>query len=98
MTTSKLLYISIFGALILAGCNDTSTKLTQAEQKELSDLKVEKTAWTSEKAKMQEYLEFREKAKNEALSELRKIKEELKVCQEKQVAASEAKPADKAKK
>ena len=98
MTTSKLLYTSVFGAFILAGCNDTSTKLTQAEQKELSDLRAEKTAWTSEKAKMQESLEFREKAKNEALSELSKIKEELKSCQEKQVAASEEKPEGKAKK
>ncbi|CAK9250931.1 unnamed protein product [Sphagnum jensenii] len=98
MTTSKLLYTSIFGAFLLAGCNDTSNKLSQAEQKELSDLRTEKTAWTSEKAKMQESLEFREKSKNEALSELSKIKEELKSCQEKQVAASEAKPADKGKK
>lgn len=95
MTTSKLLYISIFGAFLLAGCNDTSTKLTQAEQKELSDLRTEKKAWESEKAKIQESLEFREKAKNEALSELSKIKEELKAYQEKQTSLSEAKPEPK---
>jgi hypothetical protein len=98
MTTSKFLYISLFGAFLLAGCNDTSTKLTQAEQKELTDLREEKNSWASEKAKMQESLTLKEKEKNETLSELSKVKEELKTCQEKEVPASEASPEDKGKK
>jgi predicted nucleic acid-binding Zn-ribbon protein len=98
MTTSKLLYTSIFGAFLLAGCNDTSTKLTQAEQKELSDLRGEKTAWDLERMQLQDSLELMENAKNEAISERDNLREALKSCQEKQVAASEAKTADKAKK
>jgi hypothetical protein len=47
---------------------------------------------------MQESLTLKEKEKNETLSELSKVKEELKTCQEKEVSASEASPEDKGKK
>ncbi len=101
MMTAKLLYTSFFGAFILAGCNDTSTKLTeadQADQKELANLREEKKAWDSERVQLQDSLELMENAKNEAISERDQLREELKVCQEKESSASEARSEGKRKK
>ena len=89
MTASKLLYTSIFGAFLLAGCNDTSTKLTQEEQKELGTLRTEKKAWESEKAQMQESLTLKENEKNEAIAERDQLREELKALQDKQTPTAD---------
>lgn len=92
MTTSKLLCTSIFGTFLLAGCDDSQTKMSQADQTELTQLRAEKKAWTSEKAKMQESLTLKEKEKNEAISEW---DQELQALQDKQASLSEAKPEAK---
>lgn len=95
MTTSKLLYTSLFGTFLLAGCDGSQTKIFQADQTELTQLREEKKTWESEKEKMQASLDLGEKEKNEVVSELVKVKDELKTCQDKQASVSEANPAVK---
>ena len=77
MTTAKLLYTSLFSAFLLAGCDGSQTKISQADQTELTQLREEKKAWASEKAQMQESLTLKEKEKNEAVAELDQLKEEF---------------------
>lgn len=79
----------------MAGCDGSQTKISQADQTELTQLREEKKTWTSEKTKMQSSLDLAAKEKSEALSELVKVKEELKTCQDKPASTSEEKPAAK---
>ena len=92
MMTSRRILAGMLGVLILTGCDNSSTNLSQADQQELGTLRTEKKAWELEKAKMQTSLELAVKEKSERISELSKVKDELKTCQEKQASASEAKP------
>ena len=94
----KIILTSMLGTLLIAGCNDASTKLTQADQKELVDLRTEKKAWETERTMLQDSLELIENTKSEAISERDQLREELKACQEKQTSSSETKPEGKGKK
>ena len=86
MTTAKLLYTSLFSAFLLAGCDGSQTKISQADQTELTQLREEKKACASEKAQMQESLTLKEKEKNEAVAELDQLKEEFQTLQDKSEA------------
>lgn len=97
MTSTKLLYTSLLGAFLLAGCDHCPGKLTQAEQKVLADLREEKKAWDSERMQLQNSLECMENDKNEAVSERDDLREALKACQDKQVSAAETEPEGKRK-
>ena len=92
MMTSRRILAGMLGVLILTGCDNSSINLSQADQQELGTLRTEKTAWTSEKAKMQESLTLKENEKNEAIAERDQLREELKTLQNKQASLSEAKP------
>lgn len=95
MMTSRRILAGMLGVLILTGCDNFSTNLSQADQKELGTLRTERKAWESEKAKMQESLTLKENEKNEAIAERDQLREELKVLQDKQALDSEAKLGDK---
>jgi uncharacterized lipoprotein NlpE involved in copper resistance len=92
MMTSRRILAGMLGVLILTGCDNFSPKPSQADQKELIDLRTEKKTWESEKAKMQASLDLAAKEKSESISELAKVRDELKTCQEKQASLSEIKP------
>jgi hypothetical protein len=92
MTTAKLLYASLFSTFLLAGCDGSQTKISQADQRELTQLREEKKTWASEKAQMQESLTLKEKEKNEAVAELDQLKEEFQAFQDKSASDSGAKP------
>ncbi len=96
MMTSRRILAGMLGVLILTGCDNFSPKLSQADQKELSDLRTEKKTWESEKAKMQESLTLKENEKNEAIAERDQLREELKALQDKQPSTSDSteKPKD----
>jgi Skp family chaperone for outer membrane proteins len=92
MMTSRRILAGMLGVLILTGCDNFSTNLSQADQKELGTLRTEKKTWESEKAQMQESLTLKENEKNEAIAERDQLREELKALQDKQASDSEAKP------
>ena len=92
MMTSRRILAGMLGVLILTGCDNFSTNLSQADQKELGTLRTEKKAWESEKAQMQESLTLKENEKDEAIAERDQLREELKALQDKQASLSEAKP------
>jgi len=92
MMTSRRILAGMLGVLILTGCDNASTNLSQADQKELGTLRTEKKTWESEKAQMQESMTLKESEKNEAIAERDQLREELKVLQDKQASDSEAKP------
>jgi uncharacterized lipoprotein NlpE involved in copper resistance len=95
MMTSRRILAGMLGVLILTGCDNSSTNLSQTDQQELGTLRTEKKTWESEKAKMQESLTLKEKEKNEAIAERDQLREELKALQNKQASLSEAKPEAK---
>jgi hypothetical protein len=96
MMTSRRILAGMLGVLILTGCDNPSTNLSQVDQKELGTLRTEKKSWESEKAKMQESLTLKEKEKNEAIAERDQLREELKALQDKQASTvdSTAQPKD----
>lgn len=77
MMTSRRILAGMLGVLILTGCDNCSTKISQADQKELGTLRTEKKTWASEKAQMQESLTLKENEKNEALAERDQLRKEL---------------------
>ena len=89
MMTSRRILAGMLGVLILTGCDNSSTNLSQADQKELGTLRTEKKAWESEKSKIQESLTLKEKEKNEAIAERDQLREELKALQDKQTPTSD---------
>jgi len=96
MMTSRRILAGMLGVLILTGCDNFSTNLSQADQKELGTLRTEKKTWESEKAQMQESLTLKENEKNEAIAERDQLREELKALQDKQASTSDSteKPKD----
>jgi len=96
MMTSRRILAGMLGVLILTGCDNSSTNLSQADQQELGTLRTEKKTWESEKAKMQESLTLKEKEKNEAIAERDQLREELKTLQDKQASTADSteKPKD----
>lgn len=96
MMTSRRILAGMLGVLILTGCDNFSTNISQADQKELGTLRTEKKTWESEKAQMQESLTLKENEKNEAIAERDQLREELKALQDKQASTSDSteKPKD----
>jgi len=96
MMTSRRILAGMLGVLILTGCDNSSTNLSQADQQELGTLRTEKKTWELEKAKMQESLTLKEKEKNEAIAERDQLREELKTLQDKQASTADSteKPKD----
>ena len=96
MMTSRRILAGMLGVLILTGCDNSSTNLSQADQQELGTLRTEKKTWESEKAKMQDSLTLKENEKNEAITEQDQLREELKALQDKQASTADSteKPKD----
>lgn len=96
MMTSRRILAGMLGVLILTGCDNSSTNLSQADQQELGTLRAEKKTWELEKAKMQESLTLKENEKNEAIAERDQLREELKTLQDKQASTADSteKPKD----
>lgn len=96
MMTSSRILAGMLGVLILTGCDNSSTNLSQADQQELGTLRAEKKTWELEKAKMQESLTLKENEKNEAIAERDQLREELKTLQDKQASTADSteKPKD----
>ena len=83
MIKSKKLIAGIVLTTLLAGCNESATKLSTEEQKELVQLREEKKAWDSEKRQMTETLELNKKDKDASLEALTKLQEALTTCESK---------------
>lgn len=98
MIGQKRMLMGVLGALLLAGCDGRQTKISQADQTELTQLREEKKTWASEKTKMEAKVDWWGKLKNDAQSELKKVKDELKACQDKQTSTSDARLEGKEKK
>ena len=47
MMTSRRILAGMLGVLILTGCDNSSTNLSQADQQELGTLRTEKKTWES---------------------------------------------------
>ena len=91
--------IALVGLMFLTtacdGQKSEGNQVSQQERTELNALREEKKTWESEKTKMEAKVDWWGKLKNEAQSELKKVKDELKACQDKQALVSEAKPVAK---
>ncbi len=83
---------------LLAGCNESATKLSTEEQKELVHLREEKKAWESEKRQMTETLELNKKDKDASLETMTRLQAELTLCQEKQKSVPDDKSVTNPKK
>jgi len=94
--------IALVGLMLLTtacdGQKNETSKISQEERTELNALREEKKTWTSEKAKMEAKFDWWGKLKNDAQSELKKVKDELKACQDKQTSTSDARLEGKEKK
>lgn len=81
MINPSKLITGIVLTTFLSGCNESATKLSTEEQKELIQLREEKKTWGSEKMQMEETLELTKKDKDASLEALTKLQEVLTTCE-----------------
>ena len=81
MKNFKKLIAGMVLTTLLASCDESTTKLSMEEQKELVQLREEKKAWGSEKMQMEQTLELNKKDKDASLEALTKLQEALTTCE-----------------
>jgi hypothetical protein len=98
MMNSRTFIAGLLMTSLLTGCNESATKLSTEEQKELIHLREEKKAWESEKRQMTETLELNKKDKDASLETMTRLQAELTLCQEKLKSVLEDKTVTNPKK